>query len=78
MKGKDWRYHLPNVVYTRGPPCHSVKQGFEEFMEHIHLCEEQTSDGRQPGFKDGACRVYRSVPSEVPQKRMEAICWAKA
>ena len=63
----------PNVSYSHGPPSHRVKQGFEEFMEHIRLCEEQTSDGRQPAFKDEACRVYRSVPPRFPQKRMEIL-----
>ena len=63
----------PNVSYSHGPPSHRVKQGFEEFMERIRLCEEQTSDGRQPAFKDEACWVYRSVPPGFPQKRMEIL-----
>ena len=63
----------PNVSYSHGPSSHTDKQGFEEFMEHIRLCEEETSDGMQPAFKDEACRVYRSVPRECPQKRMDIL-----
>ena len=46
---------------------------FEEFMEHIRVCEEQTSDGIKAAFKEEACRVYLSLPPEISRKRSAII-----
>ena len=46
---------------------------FEEFMEHIRVCEEQTSDGIKAAFKEEACRVYQSLPPEISRKRSAII-----
>ena len=52
---------------------HEAKQGFEVFMEHIRACEDQTSDGREPAFKEAALRVYRSLPKKSREKPMENL-----
>lgn len=62
-----------NIEYSHGPPTHETKQGFEEFMEHIQSCEDQTSDGKQPAFKEKALSMYRSLPQGVKDARMEIL-----
>ena len=62
-----------NKEYSHGPPAHKTKQGFEEFMEHIQACEDQTSDGREPVFKEAALRLYRAQSKDVEKKRMEIL-----
>lgn len=62
-----------NIEYSHGPPSHKTVQGFEEFMEHIRHCEEQTSDGLDPVFKETAMRLYRALPDGVPKKRMNIL-----
>lgn len=62
-----------NIEYSHGPPAHFTKQGFEEFMEHIQSCEDQTSDGKQPAFKEKALSMYRSLPKRVNKKRLEIL-----
>lgn len=62
-----------NIEYSHGPPAHFTKQGFEEFMEHIQSCEDQTSDGKQPAFKEKALSMYRSLPQGVKDARMEIL-----
>ena len=52
---------------------HKAKQGFEDFMEHIRACEDQTSDGREPVFKEAAVRVYRALPKKSREKPMEIL-----
>ena len=62
-----------NKEYSHGPPAHKTRQGFEEFMEHIQTCEDQTSDGREPGFKEEALRLYRAQRKEEDKKRMKIL-----
>ena len=62
-----------NKEYSHGPPAHKTRQGFEEFMEHIQTCEDQTSDGREPVFKEEALRLYRGQPKEEDKKRMKIL-----
>ena len=64
---------LKNKEYSHGPPAHKTRQGFEEFMEHIQTCEDQTSDGREPVFKEAAVRVYRALPKKSREKPMEIL-----
>lgn len=62
-----------NIGYSHGPPSNNTKQGFEEFMEHIRLCEEHRNDGIEPLFKEKALEVYRSLPAGIPKKRLEIL-----
>lgn len=62
-----------NFNYSHGPPAHTKKQGFEEFMEHIQACEDHTSDGREPVFKEKALCAYRALPEGVEKKRMQIL-----
>ena len=62
-----------NEYYSHGPPAHGKKQGFEEFIEHIQACEDQTSDGREPVFKEAALCLYRAQTNEVEKKRMHIL-----
>ena len=63
------RVEVPkNEEYSHGPSAHKTRQGFEEFMEHIQTCEDQTSDGREPVFKEEALRLYRAQSIEEEKK----------
>ena len=52
---------------------HGVSRGFEEFMEHIRTCEDQTSDGTEPVFKEAALRVYHALSKKSREKPMEIL-----
>ena len=63
------RVEVPkNEEYSHGPSAHKTRQGFEEFMEHIQTCEDQTSDGREPVIKEEALRLYRAQSIEEEKK----------
>ena len=68
------RVEVPkNEEYSHGPSAHKTRQGFEEFMEHIQTCEDQTSDGREPVFKEEALRLYRSQSKDEEKKRIKIL-----
>ena len=52
----------PNPDYSHSPPSSQTQQGFEEFMQHIQLCEEKNRQGFLPLFKEGAMKMYHLPP----------------
>lgn len=58
-----------NPHYSHGPSAHSSPQGFDEFMEHIDLCERLNGGGIKPWFKEEALSLYMKQPNRRRKRK---------
>ena len=64
--GKSGTPMPDNPEYSHGPSAHATRQGFEEFVKHVRMCEEENGQGVVPLFREEALEIYRAQP---PNKR---------